>query len=140
MNFSDAFYTLHNYLLLIVIYMFFMGTQGDLLRYKKNTKFLHACVYIYLSIRIIYVTIVFSYHSIWYCDSCIPGENPVSCKNLCSNLLYMYIYNKICSNQQYYSICCHRRKPRSIALLLKEVRPSDDLFCLAFISLWCFDM
>ena len=27
------------------------------------------------------------------------GENLVSCKNLCSNLLYMYIYNKICSNQ-----------------------------------------
>ena len=27
------------------------------------------------------------------------GENLVSCKNLYSNLLYMYIYNKICSNQ-----------------------------------------
>ena len=55
------------------------------------------CMYIYLFIRIIYVT-VSSYNNIWYCDSCISGENLVCCKKLCSNLLYMFIYNKICSN------------------------------------------
>ena len=44
----------------------------------------------------------------------VRGENLVSCKNLCSNLLYMYIYNKICSNQINPAVLSWQQKEESL--------------------------
>ena len=61
------------------------------------------------------------------CLTCIvtSEENIVSCKNLCLNLLYMYIYNKICSNRthhiHYFAVTLYVPLKKNIGLQLNKL-------------------